>query len=177
MSDEEKNSQDLPVEPESASQATDQNDLEAQCVQYREGWKRALADYENLKKTLYQAKDEDRKSVRADLAEMLLPVIDNFGYVTKHIPDVANCSDDFKKQFDPWVQGITHIERQFLEVMKSLGVEPIESVGTMFDPNLHESGGSKQVEGKKEHEIVEELIKGWKMGEKVIRPAKVIVNE
>lgn len=153
------------------------SDLEAKCAEYLSGWKRALADYENLQKQNAQARDDDRRRVRSNLAEDLLPVVDNFGYVMKHAPNLDGCSDEFKKKFDTWFQGIGHIERQFAEAMKNMGVEPIASVGTLFDPNLHESGGSRSEPGKKEHEIVEELIKGWKIGDVVLRPAKVIVNE
>ncbi len=160
-----------------ASDPTDQPDLVAQNAEYLSGWKRALADYENLQKQNAQARESDRRRVRSSLAEDLLPVIDNFGYVMKHVPDLADCSDEFKKKFDTWFQGISHIERQFAEAMKNMGVEPIISVGAQFDPNLHESGGSRSEPGKKEHEIVEELIKGWKIGDVVLRPAKVIVNQ
>lgn len=152
-------------------------DLQAKCAEYLQGWKRALADYENAQKNMSQARDDDRRRVRAHMAEDLLPVIDNFGYVMKHVPEVSECSEDFQKKFATWFQGIGHIERQFTEVMKNLGVEPIVSVGAQFDPHLHESGGSRKESGKVDHEIVEEVIKGWKIGDVVLRPAKVIVNE
>lgn len=152
-------------------------ELQAKCDEYLAGWKRALADYENLQKQNVQTRDTDRRRVRSSLAEDLLPVIDNFGYVTKHVPDTSNCPDDFKKKFDTWYQGIGHIERQFAEAMKNMGVEPIATVGQKFDPNLHESGGSKKDDGKDDGVVLEELIKGWKIGDVVLRPAKVIVNE
>ena len=151
--------------------------LQAKCDEYLQGWKRALADYENLQKQNSQARDDDRRRVRSNLAEDLLPVVDNFGYVMKHVPDVAECSDEFKKKFETWFQGIGHIERQFADAMKNMGAEPIASVGMIFDPNLHESGGSRSEPDKKDHEIIEEVSKGWKIGDGVLRPAKVLVNE
>jgi molecular chaperone GrpE len=157
--------------------ASELDALKAKCEEYLGGWKRALADYENVQKMNAQARDDDRRRVRSNLAQDLLPVIDNFGYVTRHVPDVSECSDEFKKKFDVWFQGIGHIERQFAEALKGMGVEAIESVGKTFDPNLHESGGSRHEESKAEHEILEESIKGWKIGDVVLRPAKVIVNE
>ncbi|MFZ2682219.1 MAG: nucleotide exchange factor GrpE [Patescibacteria group bacterium] len=153
------------------------SDLQAQCAEYLAGWKRALADYENLQKMNAQTRDTDRRRVRSSLAEELLPVIDNFGYVMKHVPSLEGCSDEFKKTFDTWVQGIGHIDRQFAEALKGMGVEPIATVGQKFDPNLHESGGSKQDESKPDGEVLDEVIKGWKLGDVVLRPAKVIVNE
>lgn len=151
--------------------------LESQCAEYLAGWKRALADYENLQKQNVQTRETDRRRVRSSLAEDLLPVVDNFGYVMKHVPDVSECSEDFKKKFDTWFQGIGHIDRQFAEALKGMGVEPIATVGNKFDPNLHESGGSKTDDTKDDGIVLEELVKGWKLGDLVLRPAKVIVNE
>lgn len=171
MTDEQKPQDELeqPTEP--------QADLQAKCDEYLAGWKRALADYENLQKQNAQTRDLDRRRVRSSLAEDLLPVVDNFGYVMKHVPDIADCSDEFKKKFDTWFQGIGHIDRQFAEALKNMGVEPIATVGQKFDPNLHESGGSKKDESQEDGIVLEELIKGWKIGDVVLRPAKVIVNE
>lgn len=165
-----------PVNPTNDDRRTS-DDLQAKCDEYLSGWKRALADYENLQKQNAQTRDTDRRRVRSGLAEDLLPVIDNFGYVTKHVPSLDGCSDDFKKKFDTWFQGIGHIERQFAEAMKNMGVEPIATVGQKFDPNLHESGGSKKDDSQEDGVVLEELIKGWKIGDVVLRPAKVIVNE
>jgi molecular chaperone GrpE len=153
------------------------SELQSKCDEYLSGWKRALADYENLQKQNAQARDTDRRRVRSGLAEDLLPVVDNFGYVMKHVPDTSKCEPAFKKEFDTWFQGIGHIERQFAEALKNMGVEPIETVGKKFDPNLHESGGSKKDDTKDDGVVLEELIKGWKIGDVVLRPAKVIVNQ
>lgn len=144
---------------------------------YLLGWQRARADYENIQKQLSQQRDEDRRRVRSNLAEDLLAVVDNFGYVTKHVPDVTECSEEFKKKFDTWYQGIGHIDRQFAEALSGLGVEAIEAVGKPFDVKLHEAASSKHVEGTAEGIVLEELVKGWKLGDVVLRPSKVIVSE
>lgn len=145
--------------------------------EYLQGWQRARADYENLQKQLLQAREEDRRRVRANLAEDLLAVIDNFGYVTKHIPEVTTCPDDFQKKFTAWASGITHIDRQFAEALKNMGVEPIEAVGKPFDAKLHEAASARHVDGTAEGIVLEELIRGWKLGDIVLRPSKVIVSE
>ena len=150
---------------------------EAKCAEYLEGWKRARADYENLLKNQAQLRQEDRRRLSVQLAEELLPVIDNFGYVTQHVPDISGCDADFQKKFTTWSAGIGHIDRQFTEALKALGVEAIDSVGLTFDPNLHESAGSRKEEGKDEGIVIEEKVKGWRLGDIVLRPAKVIVSE
>ena len=144
---------------------------------YLQGWQRARADYENAQKQLAQLRDEDRRRVRAGLAQDLLAVIDNFGYVTKHIPEITSCPDDFQKKFTAWASGIAHIDRQFAEALKNMGVEPIEAVGKPFDAKLHEAAGSKHVDGTPEGIVLEELIRGWKIGDTVLRPSKVMVSE
>ncbi len=149
----------------------DEPSLVEQNAEYLAGWKRALADYENLQKRNSEARDDDRRRVRINMAQELLPVVDNFDQAIKFAP--TEVPDNLKS----WFAGIQHIARQFEEVLKSLGVEPIKAVGEQFNPNVHESGGSKFDEARPEHEVVEELIKGWKLGEIVLRPSKVIVNE
>lgn len=144
---------------------------------YLLGWQRARADYENIQKQLSQQRDEDRRRVRANLAEDLLAVVDNFGYVTKHIPDVTACPDEFQKKFTAWASGIQHIDRQFAEALSGLGVEAIEAVGKPFDVKLHEAASAKHVEGTAEGIVLEELVKGWRLGDVVLRPSKVIVSE
>ncbi|MFA5945526.1 MAG: nucleotide exchange factor GrpE [Patescibacteria group bacterium] len=181
MNDEEMNTDGaVGVDPVGVDPSIDprqSEDLNVKCAEYLSGWKRALADYENLKKSNVQTRDDDRRRVRMSVADDLLPVIDNFGYVTKHIPDSSNCDPEFKKKFDTWVAGIGHIDRQFGEVLKGLGVEPIEALGKPFDAKFHEAGGSRKDESKPDGEVLEEVIKGWKFGEVVLRPAKVIINE
>lgn len=145
-----------------------QDDIEAQRDEYLAGWKRALADYENLQKQNAQARADDKRRNAVNLAYDLLPVVDNFDQALKHAPA------DIDKN---WFAGVTHIARQFADALAAMGITPIDALGKPFDPNLHESGGSKWEDDKLEHVVVEELIKGWKMGDTVIRPSKVIVNQ
>lgn len=140
----------------------------ATCDEYIAGWKRALADYENLQKQNTSVREEDRRRIRVSLAHDLLPVIDNFDQALKFAPKDVDAN---------WLAGVQHIARQFAEVLSGLNIQPIESVGHVFDPNLHESGGSTWDEAKPEHVVLEEVIRGWKLGDLVIRPAKVIVNQ
>lgn len=133
--------------------------------EYLDGWKRALADYENLKKNIANEKEGERNRIKESLAHELLPVIDNFEQAINHIPELA---EEEMKKLENWLAGVRFIKKQFEDVMSSLGIQKIE-VGNEFDPNLHEAVG--------EGEGLKEVASGWKMGDKVIRPAKVIVKE
>jgi molecular chaperone GrpE (heat shock protein) len=88
MNDEPKPTEELDQPAESAGTSDQPADLQTKCDEYLAGWKRALADYENLQKMNAQTRDTDRRRVRSNLAEDLLPVVDNFGYVTKHVPSL-----------------------------------------------------------------------------------------
>ncbi len=150
--------------------------------EYLEGWQRAKADYDNLQKQLGLMRTEDRRQVRRQLAEDLLAVIDNFGYVMKHFPAVEQCSPEFQQVFKGWSTGITHIDRQFSEVLKNLGVVAITAIGEKFNSGVHEAVGSRVEAGNEVGIVIEEMVKGWKLiygdgSEVVIRPAKVIVSE
>ncbi|MCR4311725.1 MAG: nucleotide exchange factor GrpE [Candidatus Uhrbacteria bacterium] len=148
-----------------------ETELQQKCDEYLAGWKRALADYENLQKSNATLREEDRRRIRTQLAHDLLPVIDNFESAMKFAPQ------EIPAEMKNWFAGVSHIARQFTEVLASLGITPIEAVGHVFDPNQHDSGGAGHDDEKPKHVVLEELIRGYKIGDVVLRPAKVIVNE
>lgn len=139
-------------------------------AEYLAGWKRALADYDNLKKDLARERNELRRSAIEGAAESFLPVLEHFDAAVRFVPE-------FEGKEKNWAQGVLHIRRELEEAMKSLGVEPFGQVGEPFDPAKHEASGERVEEGKAPNTIVEVLRQGWKMGERVIRPAKVIISE
>ena len=147
------------------------NDLQTKCDEYLGGWKRALADYENLQKSNAALREDDRRRIRMNVAHELLPVIDNFEQAMKFAP--AEMPESMKN----WFAGVSHIARQFADVLSSLGIVAIDTVGHAFDPNQHDSGGSKHVDDKPANVVIEEIVKGYKIGDVVLRPAKVIVSE
>ncbi len=129
------------------------------------GWQRAQADYINYKRRSEQERDEISQLANAVLVLNLLPVLDDWERALASLPD---------DQADPgWVEGIRLIERKLRGVLESQGLSPIEAVGQPFDPNLHEAA----MQGKGEEGIVvEELQKGYKFRDRVIRPSKVVVG-
>jgi len=136
--------------------------------EYLQGWKRALADYENLKRDLDKIKEENRNHIRIDLAQQLLPIMDNFEQAVNHVPDLSAVDRSVRKTSKLGYRGVTFIKQQFETTMSELGIEKIEVKGE-FDPNLHEIA--------EEGEELKELSAGWKIGERVLRPAKIIINK
>lgn len=139
-------------------------DLQTKCDEYLAGWKRALADYDNLKKDLGRERSEMRASAVADAAMRVVPVLDNFDAAVKFVPPEV---DDKLRN---WLDGILFIRTQLENALRDMGVEPFGAVGEPFDANRHDAVGG---EGET---IAEVVARGWKLGDRVVRPAKVTVG-
>ena len=143
-------------------------EIEAEREEYLAGWKRALADYENLKKDLQIQKQHARESITADLAQAYLPILDHLQSATANTPDIPEAKE--------WFAGVGFIAQQCADVLKEFGVEQIEAEGE-FDPELHEAVGTEAQEKLKDNIIIKQTQAGFKLKERVLRPAKVIVNK
>lgn len=128
--------------------------------------KRLMAEFDNYKKRSSKERELLYNSLVADIMMAFLPVMDNLEKAIN-----TNTIDNGYKQ------GMELVAKQFKEVLKSFGLEEIETQGKKFDPSLHEAVSSVQDDTKQSQEIVEEFRKGYKMGEKVIRHAMVVVNQ
>ena len=144
-------------------------ECEKKLDEYLTGWKRALADYQNLKKTVEESKTLFNGWKDEAWASELIPVVDHWSQATQHIPHAA------KK--DPWVQGVLHIERELNELLKAHGVERYESVGQPFDPMMHEPVESQAAGDGPKGIVLREVAAGYRMHGRVLRPARVVVSE
>lgn len=142
--------------------------------EYKRDWQRALADYKNLQKETNERRGEWAQMSKAQILEDFIPVYDNFKSAFFHHP-ILQADNEEHKQIKNWIDGVGFIMKQFGDVMKSHGIEEIKTVGEKFDPNLHESMGEEEVEGKETGVIIKELVSGYKMGNKVIKAAKVVI--
>lgn len=141
-------------------------ELEQLKNEYLSGWQRARADFLNYKKEEIERIGELLKYVTEPFVSKLLPVLDSFDRAEKE----AEKGND--KEL---VKGFLQIKTQLQDFLKSQGVEEIKSVGEKFDPNFHEAVA--EIEGGKPGIILEELQKGYKIHERVIRFAKVKVSK
>lgn len=126
--------------------------------------KRLMAEFDNFKKRNSKERETLYNSVLGDVVNKLLPVLDN-------LEKAANAETEDTN----YKQGIDLVLKQYVEVLSAFGVKEIESIGTTFDPELHEAVSMVQDETLGEKEIKEEFRKGYKLGDKVIRHAMVIV--
>ncbi len=137
-----------------------------QAEEYLNGWKRAKADYLNLKKENETASAELAQFVAAGMLMKFLPVYDGL----KKACAMENSGDK-------WVEGILNIKKQFEEVFKKFGVEEIKTIGEKFNPEFHEAVSREKKDGVESDIILEEVGGGYMMNGKTIIPAKVIVSE
>ena len=140
-------------------------EAKAKAQEYLESWQRAQADYANFKKRLEQDKIDAVKYANAGMILKILPVLDDFERAVEHVPP------ELEKA--PWVGGINGIARKLENALELVGVTAIKAQGEYFDPNLHEATGSMP---GPEGVVVRELSRGYKLGDRVLRPARVMVG-
>lgn len=142
-------------------------ELEKQVADLTEALQRERADSVNLRRRHDDQISQLRNSVRAQVIEDLLPVIDNFERAIKHAPDDLAGHD--------YIKGVQSVIKQFEKTLADIGVERIKTVGEEFNPELHEAVSMEDGEGSREL-IYEELQSGYKLGDQVIRHAMVRVK-
>ncbi|NQV90566.1 nucleotide exchange factor GrpE [Candidatus Uhrbacteria bacterium] len=151
-------------------QTDTQSDACEKCAEYLGGWKRALADYDNLQKDLARERSELRQRAKEDVGYQIIAVLDNFDQAAKFQPE------GLPKEAETWLMGLMHVRNQLESVMQDLGLVAYGGIGDAFDAHLHDAGGERTEADKADQEILEIAQRGWKMGEKIVRPAKVIIN-
>ena len=137
--------------------------------EYLDGWKRAKADYLNLKKDTEKRQSEIIQFANAALVAELIPIFDHFKLALRHVPD--------DQQDVEWVQGFFHIKKQFEDFLKNLGIEEIKTVGEKFNPELHEAVAHEENEEFDADKIFEEVKSGYTLHGKVVSPAQVKVTK
>jgi molecular chaperone GrpE len=129
---------------------------------------RIKAEFMNYQKRMVKESESTAQFAVQNLILDFLPELDNF--------DRALKLADNSKDFDKFVEGIKLIEEQLFKVLGKYGVEPIETVGKAFDPNLHEAVMEEENNEIPHHTIIDEFQKGFLLKERVIRPSKVKVS-
>lgn len=148
-------------------QETKITELEAQIAELTSDAQRVQAEFLNYKRREAEAKAELTNHAKQDVITQLLPLLDNIDRALAHQPE------DLKEH--PWANGVAAVGKQAQDALTGLGVTRIESVGQPFDHNLHEAISMEDGDGDEEV-VIEELQPGYKIGERVIRPAMVKVG-
>ena len=152
---------------DSAPDEEDENAVLAQALdEARDQLLRMRAEFDNYRKRVARDAERLRKMAAEGLLKDLLPVADNFERALQH------------GQSDPasLVEGIAMVYKQFVDVLARHGVEPISATGQPFDPNVHDALSRMPSEEHSEDTVSLEYEKGYRLGDIVLRPAKVVVS-
>ena len=145
--------------------------LQKEKEEYLTGWQRAKADYINLQKELDLAHINISAITKEKMVEKFLPALDSFEMA------FAN-KEHWETLEENWQKGIESIHSQLIDGLRNSGVEKINETDVAFDPNIHESISITNTEVEAKDHTVEKVFQaGYKIGDKVIRPAKVTIYE
>jgi molecular chaperone GrpE len=142
---------------------------QAEAVKWKDAAARNQAELENYRKRIAREREDDLKRARAGLLEDLLPVLDNFELGMMEVR-----KGDPKS---PIAVGMGMIDRQLKEFMAGAGVEAIDAEGAAFDPNLHEAVSQEPSPDVPEGQVVRQLRRGYKLRDRLLRPAMVVVSK
>ena len=146
--------------------------LEGEVKELRDGLARRQADFENYRKRVERERTETYNRVVADIAAKLLPVLDNLKRALETEASVEAAESD---EFRHFLSGVDLIHKQLNGVLDALGVKPIEAEGEHFDPHLHEAVVTEPTEEYEPDTVMQEIVRGYRLGDKLIRPALVKV--
>lgn len=141
----------------------------AEAAKHLDGYLRAQAEVANARKRFEKQQALARTNAMADVVAKLLPVLDDFGRAVDNVPQTVAA--------DGWYSGIELVHRKLGGILDNFNVKPIEAVGQMFDPNVHEAISQEPSDEYESGVVTRELVKGYQLGDRIIRPALVYVAE
>jgi molecular chaperone GrpE len=134
---------------------------------------RTTADFDNYRKRIERERREGAEYVAADVIRDVLPIVDDLERALAAA--TASAADDADASAAPLLRGVELIHKQLVEVLRRRGVEPLAAVGETFDPAWHEAILHEPGTGRPEGEIVGEVRRGYRLGQRLLRPAQVRV--
>lgn len=133
----------------------------------KEQVRRVAADFENFRRRQEEEKKRQLQHMKEDLFRQLLGILDGF--------ERALAAAQAKPSVESLLQGMEGVTKDYRKLLQTHGVEPILTEGVLFDPNLHEAMMAEEREDVPDQAIVAELQRGYRMGERVLRPSLVKV--
>jgi molecular chaperone GrpE len=158
--------------PETILTAEQFAEIQAKAAKADETWDRYVrlnADFDNFRKRAARDREDGMRSSQERLLNKLLPVVDNFDMAMAATTSAQNTTVESLKA------GVQMIQGQLKAVLSESGVEEIDAIGKPFDPNLHEALSQMESADAPEGTVLQQLRKGYKMRDRLLRPASVIV--
>lgn len=155
-----------PVNAEREALIQQLKDAESKIVEYKDGWARSQAEFQNFRKRVERDNESFKASTKGDIIKKVLPVLDDLERALQNRP-----ADD------AWASGIELVVRKFQNILDMEGVKRIEAKGAAFDPNFHEAISHEPSDEVESGHVIEVIQNGYVIGERVIRPALVRVAQ
>lgn len=146
--------------------------LEGEVKELMDSLARRQADFENYRKRMESKRGETHNRVVADIAAKLLPVLDNLKRALETEASVEAAESD---EFRHFLSGVDLIHKQLNGVLDALGVKPVLAEGQQFDPHLHEAVVTEPTDEFEPDTVMQEIVRGFRIGDKLIRPSLVKV--
>jgi molecular chaperone GrpE len=157
---------DAPPMPEVPELEDELSAVQRERDELRDRLLRKAAEFDNYRKRVERERKESHEYAAVDLLGALLPIIDDFERALQ--AEAAPGAESYR-------QGLEIILRELNELLRKRGVTPIEAVGADFDPHLHQAVAYDEVPDAREGEIVAEFRRGYRLGDRLLRPAMVRV--
>jgi molecular chaperone GrpE len=151
---------------------SDENSLgqiQADIERFRDLALRTQADFENFRKRSAREKEDAVKYANASFLERLIPILDNF--------ELGLAAARGSSESSAILSGMDMVSKQLADFLTSSGVEPVNAEGQPFDPNLHEAVAQEASASVPENVIVRQLRRGYKLRDRLLRPATVVVSK
>ena len=159
-------STELPKELEAAK---------AQAAEYLEGWQRARAEFANYKRRVEKEQSEAYQNATSRVIGRFVDVLDDFNRAAQDKPIDSGDAAAYAAALAQWAAGVTLIQRKLQNILDVEGVERIKAEGQTFDPALHEAVTHEDSAEHQPGQIIAVLRQGYRIGDKIIRPALVRV--
>lgn len=147
--------------------AVDPEEVQRQRDEYYDLLLRKTAEFDNYRKRIERERQSVTEAAAADLILELLPLLDDL--------ERASRAESGPDGAETYRRGVELIHRQLLDTLRKRGVRPIEAVGTDFDPHIHQAVTHEAVAGHRDGEVLEELRRGYMLGDRLLRPSMVKV--
>ncbi|MCZ7542366.1 MAG: nucleotide exchange factor GrpE [Anaerolineae bacterium] len=142
-------------------------EAEAKAAEYLDGWQRERAELANYRKRVERERAEMYLNAKLEMAGRLFPVLDDFERAADNIPEDARETE--------WANGIMLIYRKLQSILEAEGIVEIEALGQPFDPAFHEAISQDEDDAYEADHVIDVLQKGYRHGDRVLRPAMVRV--
>lgn len=140
---------------------------QAEAARNLDGWQRTQAEFANARKRFERQRAEASVDATVEIVAKLLPLLDDFERALESVPG--------EDKEDPWIVGVTLVYRKMLSVLEGMNVQVIPAIGKPFDPNFHEALSQEPSDEHDSGIIVNEMRRGYRLGDRVIRPSLVTV--